>query len=107
MIDPQACFEFIRRQAPEYAQAKANRVYLEEYSKTLKARLMKACGETAVSAQEREAYAHPDYLTHLEGIRAAVEAEETLRWKMVAAQQGIEIFRSLEASARAEGRAAR
>ena len=79
-IDPHKAIDHIYRKGQEYAQAKANRVYLEEYRKSLKAILMKKSGESTVSAQEREAYSHPDYLAHLDGLKAAVQVEEGLRW---------------------------
>lgn len=105
-IDPQAALEAMWKTAPQYAQAKANRVYMEEFRKTLKARLMKGCGLDAIGAQEREAYAHEDYSRHLEALRQAVEQEETLRWRLVSAQAAVEVWRSQEASNRAIDRAA-
>jgi len=50
--------------------------------------------ETAVTAQERDAYAHPEYLQLLAGLREAVEQEESLRWKLIAAQAKIEVWRT-------------
>jgi len=92
--------------APQYAEAKANRIHLEEFTRTLKATLMKASGVDAIGAQEREAYAHPDYRTHLDGLRAAVEAEETLRWRLVASQTAVDIWRSQNAANRMIDRSA-
>jgi hypothetical protein len=60
--------------------------------------------ETAIGAQEREAYAHEEYKQLLNGLKAAVEVEEELRWALVAAQARIEVWRSQEASNRAEGK---
>lgn len=97
--------DFIRDNAPAYAKAKAERIYLEEFRKTKKALCMKAAlagGVEAANAQEREAYADPEYRQVLEGLRAAVEEEERLRWLIVAAQARIEVWRSLEANRRAE-----
>ena len=105
-IDPIKALDFMRDNARPLAQAKANRVYLEEYRKTLKAKLMKTSGTEAIGAQEREAYAHPDYEAHLKGLQSAVAAEEELRWKMVAAQAKVDVWRSLNASNRALDRAA-
>lgn len=104
-IDPNKAVDFIRDNGKKFAQAKADRIYLEEYRKSLKALLMKRSGENAVNAQEREAYAHPEYQELLKGLREAVEAEETLRWQMVAAEARVEVWRSQEASNRAEYRA--
>lgn len=100
--------DFIFHNAPEYAKAKAQRVYLEEFRKSKKALLMKlAMGKyEAVSAQEREAYAHPEYQELLKGLQAAIEIEEELRWKLEAARLRVEVYRTEEASARMQMRAA-
>jgi hypothetical protein len=99
-IDPQEQLQRMHDAAPQYAKAKANRVYMEEFRKTLKAQLMKACGVDAIGAQEREAYAHVDYLKHLEALRAAVHEEEHQRWRLVYAQAAIDVWRSQNASNR-------
>lgn len=100
--------DFIFQNAPEYAKAKAERVYLEEFRKTKKALLMKVAMSKyeAVSAQEREAYAHPEYQELLKGLQAAIEIEEELRWKLEAARLRVEVYRTEEASARMQMRAA-
>lgn len=103
--DAHKAVDFIRDNARPYAQARANRVYLEEFRKSKKALLM---GESdAKTAVEREqfAYSHPDYIEVIEGLKQAVETEEELRWKMVAAQARVEVIRSQEASARMEVKA--
>ena len=108
-INPQKALEDIARSAPAYAKAKAERIYVEEYRKTLKAMLMQEAesgGHKASVTQEREAYASPRYAVHLEALRDAVEAEETLRWRMVAAEAAVEVWRSMEASNRRMDRAA-
>lgn len=99
--------DFIRDNAPAYAKAKAERVYLEEFRKSKKALLMRdaeIAGHKSAAAQEREAYADPDYLVVLEGLKAAVEQEETLRWLIVGAQAKIEAWRTIEANRRAEAK---
>lgn len=103
-IDPNDAINYMIKNSERYAQAKANRTYLEEYRKTMKAELCKealANGFEAVNAQEREAYADPDYKQHLLAIKAAIEEEERLRWMLVAAQARIDVWRSMEASNRA------
>lgn len=102
--DPHKAIDFIIMNGKKFAQAKANRIYAEEYRKSLKAMLMKRSMESAVNAQEREAYSHPEYVSLLEGLRDAVEIEEELRWQMVAAQARVEVWRSQEASNRMEGK---
>jgi len=99
--DANQAIDFIYKNATPYAQAKAQRVYLDEFRKSKKAMLMRESSETSAVAQEKDAYSHPDYLELLAGIRSAVEIEETLRWQMVAAQARIDVWRSEEASGRA------
>lgn len=99
--------DFIRDHAPAYAKAKSERVYLEEFRKTKKALCMRAAessGVSAIGAQERDAYADPEYAQLLDGLRAAVEEEERLRWMIVAAQAKIEVWRTIEANRRAEAK---
>ncbi|QOQ37822.1 hypothetical protein KMC46_gp63 [Ralstonia phage Gamede] len=101
------CLDFIRDNAPAYAKAKAERIYLEEFRKTKKALCMKAAesgGTNAVNAQERDAYADHEYQKLLEALRAAVEEEERLRWLLVGAQAKIEVWRTIEANRRAEAK---
>ena len=50
------------KHAPAFAKAKAERMYLEEFRKSKKALLMQQHGEKPIGAQEREAYAHADYI---------------------------------------------
>ena len=107
MIDPIKCLEFIQANAGKLAKAKAERIYIEESLRSTKSLQMQQHAGLPVSAQEREAYASGEYRTALEGLRAAVEAEECLRWMMVAAQAKVEVWRSLEASGRAVDRGAR
>jgi len=100
--------DFIRDHAEHFAKAKAERVYLEEFRKTKKAMLMRLAeveGHKSSATQEREAYAHPEYVELLNALKVAVEEEERIRWMMVAAQAKIEVFRTLQATARAEGKA--
>lgn len=107
MTDPNKAVDYIIQNAPKFAQARADRIYLEEFRKSQKALLMKASPETSAVAQERDAYAHPDYIELLKGLRTAVETEETLRWNLVAAQARVEIWRTQEASNRAQDRSTR
>ena len=104
MADPNEAVDYIFKNGKKFAKAKAERIYLEEYRKSLKAILMKRSVENAIGAQERDAYAHDEYLALLQGLKAAVEVEEELRWALIAAQARVEIWRSQEATNRIEGR---
>lgn len=105
--DPNKAVDFIIQNAPLFAQARGERIYLEEFRKSKKAMLMKESGEPSIGAQEREAYAHAEYVQQLEGLKEAVVREETIRWQLVAAQARVEIWRSQEASNRTQDRSAR
>jgi hypothetical protein len=99
--------DFIRDNAPAYAKAKSERVYLEEFRKSKKALLMRdaeSAGHKSAVAQEREAYADPAYMQLLDGLRVAVEQEEALKWLIVGAQAKIEVWRTIEANRRAEAK---
>lgn len=105
-ISPFKALDFIRDNAQAYAQAKANVVYMMEYRKSLKAILMQEATDLKTeSAKETYAYANQSYIDHLKAIQIAVAEAEKLRWLLVSAEAKIEVWRSLESSARAEGRA--
>jgi hypothetical protein len=100
--DPNKAVDYIIANAGRFAKAKSERIYIEEFRKSLKAILMKQSGQSVIAAQEREAYAHDDYAALLAGLREAVETEEKLRWDLIAAQARIEIWRSQEATNRTQ-----
>ena len=104
-ISPFRALDFIRDNSEKYAIAKANVIYMTEYRKTIKAILMNE--STAKTQTEKESYAYADkrYIAHLEAMRLAVEEAEKLRWLMIGAEAKIEVWRSLESTARAEGKA--
>ena len=68
---------------------------------------MADCEEKTAVAREQYAYAHHEYREVLVGIGEAIEVEETLKWKLAAAQLSIEIWRSREASNRNQDRTMR
>jgi hypothetical protein len=105
MRDPNKVVDYILANASKFAEAKADRIYLEEFRKSKKALLMNECTEKAANAREQYAYAHPDYQELLKGLRAAVAVEEKLKWDLIAAQARVEIWRSQEATNRLTDRA--
>jgi len=107
-MKPEEAAQAIRDKAQAYGNAKAQRVYLDEFRKAKKALLMKdalTMGFEAANAQEREAYADPEYHTLLKGLGTAIAQEETLRWEIEAARLDIEIWRTREATNRLQDRA--
>ena len=70
--DIEKALDYLRDNVEEAAQARANKIYLIEYRKVLKAELMGESNEAAVGAQERHAYAHPKMKEFLVGLKEAV-----------------------------------
>ena len=92
--------DYLRDTAEEAAKNKAERIYLEEFRKSLKALLMKDNLDLPISAQEREAYASPVYISHLDSLRSAIERDEKQRFLRIAAEAKIEAWRSMSANIR-------
>jgi hypothetical protein len=102
---PNKAVEFIIKQSGVFAEAKANRTYIENYLRSAKSKLMLESTASSMAAKEMEAYATDDYITLLKGLKEAVEIEEKLKWQLIAAQARIEIWRSQEATNRTIDRA--
>ena len=100
--------DFLYTHGAKFAEAKAHRVYLEEFRKSKKAILMKEAisdGRAKSSAAaEMEAYADTSYIELLEGLKAATASEEALRWGLISAQARIEVYRTQSANDRAMDR---
>lgn len=91
---------WLAKAAGEAAKARAEREYLSEFRKVLKAELMRNAGEVPVAVQEREAYADPKYLDFLQGWKAAIEEDERIRWLQTAAEAKISAWQTQQRIAR-------
>jgi hypothetical protein len=102
--DPLKALAWMRDNAEKLANAKAERAYIDQFLKSKKATLMQELSKThgALAAQEREALAHPEFLELLKAHKEAVFAEEKIKALMTAAQNQIEIWRTIESTKRAE-----
>lgn len=101
-INPNNAINEILKNRKRYAQAKANRIYLEEFRKSKKAILFNQAPDGTIADRENYAYSHPEYIQLLEGLKEAVEIEEELKWEFVAAQARVEVWRTNESTKRAE-----
>lgn len=90
----------LRDGAIALAQAKAHKIYCEEYRKSLKAILFNSY-EGTVAVRENLAYADDRYLEHLKQLENAVFEFEKLNAFKFAAQIKIEVWRSESANIRA------
>ena len=86
------------------SKARAEREYVEQFRKSLKAILMGKSDAKTIADREAYAYSHPEYKQHLDAIREAIEADEKYRWLQVAAEAKIGLFRTQEANNRAQER---
>ena len=100
-INPDKAIRYIVDNAPAYAQAKANRVFIENYLRTVKSRLMQQ-EEGTLGNKEAYAYAHSEFVVQLEGLRSATEEEERLKYMLLAAQARIEVWKTQEYTKRQE-----
>jgi hypothetical protein len=107
MNDPNKAIDYVIANAGKFAQAKANRIYLEEFRKSKKALLMNQSTEKTVNAREQYAYSHDEYLTLLDGLKAAIEVEEKLKWELEAARLRVEIFKTQSFADRQQDRTMR
>jgi len=108
--DVEHALEFMRTNALPLARAKAERIYLEQFRKSKKAILFSQAPESVgvgsdsrratIADRENYAYADPEYIALLEGLKAAVEQEEHIKWKMNAAELKVEVWRTQQANAR-------
>lgn len=93
--DVEKALDFLRDSAEDAAINRSNRAHLEEFRKSLKAQLMAQNMEMPVNAQEREAYRHPDYIAHLEGMKEAIYNDEKLRFLIDAARAKISAWQTM------------
>jgi hypothetical protein len=99
--DIEQALDYLRDNAESAAKARAERIYVEEYRKSLKAILMKEHDGESGIMQERNAYSDVRYIGHLSAIRDAVYADEKHRFLRGAAEAKIEAWRSQSANYRA------
>ena len=98
--DIEKALDFLRDNAEEAAQAIANRIYMEEYRKTVKAEIMREHVDKPVNAQEREAYADGRYRAHLEAMQMAIYEAEKIQFLCKAAEAKIKAWQTFSANAR-------
>ena len=93
--DIEKALDFLRDSAETAAQNRANRAYMEEWRKTLKAQLMSQHADMPVNAQEREAYKNVEYITHLEAMKESIYQDEKLRFLIDAAKAKISAWQTI------------
>jgi hypothetical protein len=100
-IDPNKAINYITQNAPIFAKAKADRIYVENNLRVVKSELV-GDEEGTQGAKDAYAYSHPRYKAQLEALREATQIEEELLWMIKAAMARIEVYKVQEYSKRAE-----
>lgn len=101
---PHECIQFMVDVAEKYADACAAVADIENGMKRTRAVLMKKSEAKTVSERENDAWAHQDMLVLINGHREAIYLQTLLKTQLKAAELAVDVFRTLEASARREGR---
>jgi len=104
-IDIEKHLTTLRDVGPLYAEAKGERVLLDESLKIAKAEAFREATGT-VAEREAAALTSTGYRIALDGLAAAIEQEEKHRRALITAEAAIEVWRSLESSRRALDRGA-
>lgn len=99
--DIEKAIDYLRDSSSKAAKARAERIYLDEYCKPLKALVMRENTSESIGAQEARAYADTRYKQHLEALRAAIEADEYVRFMRDAADAKIRAWQTMRATERA------
>ena len=101
----EARFAELEALADKYASAQAMAEHLGELRKSKKALLMKeseVSGTKTAAIQERDAYAHRDYIELLKGLKEATEQALSAKWRLEIARMRFEWARTKAANKRAE-----
>ena len=103
--DAQKAANYLRDCAEQAAEARANRLHVEDYLKVVKAKQMqvacdKAGGVMPLQGQERDAYASESYSEWLDVIKEAVAIDEHYRFLREAAHAKISAWQTMNKNLR-------
>ena len=99
-VEIEKALDYLRDNAEDAAMARANRLYMEEYRKVVKAQIMSQYDNLPLGAQERNAYSDPAYIDHLKAMHTAIEQDEKHRFLLSAANAKIDAWRTHMATER-------
>jgi hypothetical protein len=99
--DVERALDWLRTSAMESARIRAERLYLEEYTKSLRSILMKEHPTLSAAAQEREACADQRYIDHLGALKIAIQEDAKMQFLRAAAEAKLEAWRTMHATERA------
>ena len=96
---------YLRDNATADAQARAERLYLEQYLKTVLAVEQAKVAAPSMAAAEMQARASGPFMAILEAYKMAIFSDEKRKFLRSAAETKIEAWRTMCSNARAEGKA--
>jgi len=103
--DIDRALSYLRDNAEKDGQARAERLYLEQWIKTVLAQEQAKSQGQSVAASEIEARTSTAYIQALQAYRIAIAEDERRRFLRSAAEAKIEAWRTMCSNARAEGKA--
>ena len=98
--DIEKAIDWLRDTAESCAKRRAERLYLEDFTRSLKAEIMSQHLAEPLGAQERYAYSDIRYRNHLEALKLAIYEDEKGRFLRDAAAAKIEAWRTQQANER-------
>ena len=90
----EAAVDYLRDSADSCAKKRAERLYLDDFTRALKAQIMSEHLAEPLGAQERHAYSDMKYRNHLEALKLAIYEDEKGRFLRDAAAAKIEAWRT-------------
>jgi len=101
-INPEKAIRYIQEHAEQYAKAKGDVAYTENYLKVVKSQQMNKSESSSLGQREADAYATAEYKESITAHKQAIEEEAHLKWMLTAAQARIEVYKVQEYTKRQE-----
>lgn len=92
--DIERAIDYLRDSAVDCAQKRAERLYLDDFTRSLKAQIMSEHLAEPLGAQERYAYSDVRYRNHLEALKLAIFEDEKGRFLREAADAKIRAWQT-------------
>lgn len=102
--DIDRALNYLRDNAEKDAQARAERLYMEQWIKTVLAQEQAKNPEKSVAAQEVGARISPAFLSALDAYKVAIYEDERRRFLRSAAETKVEAWRTMSSNERAQGK---
>jgi hypothetical protein len=99
--DVERALDYLRDSVEPCAQARANRLYMEQWVKTVKAKVQTEQKGMTVAAADAVAACSPAYLDALQAMKEAINEDERCRFLREAANIKIEAWRTQSSNERA------